>query len=62
MDGNLAEFYPACHQIEDSSVELHVGIALPGAYHPDDAGVCGPPRNMFDSKLTIWGKRHRSSL
>lgn len=38
-DGNLAQFYPACHQIAvtgTGTAALPAGIALPGAYRPDD--------------------------
>ncbi|KAK4140164.1 family 61 putative glycoside hydrolase [Dichotomopilus funicola] len=37
-----AQFYPSCTQIrvtQGGSAELPEGIALPGAYDPDDAGI-----------------------
>ena len=37
-----AQFYPSCTQIrvtQGGSVALPVGIALPGAYDPEDPGV-----------------------
>lgn len=38
-NGSLAQFYPGCHQITvtgSGSTKLPEGIALPGAYQPDD--------------------------
>ncbi|CCF36552.1 family 61 endoglucanase [Colletotrichum higginsianum] len=38
-DGNLAQFYPGCHQITvtgGGATKLPEGIALPGAYKADD--------------------------
>ncbi|KZL70027.1 glycoside hydrolase family 61 protein [Colletotrichum tofieldiae] len=38
-DGNLAQFYPGCHQITvtgTGATKLPEGIALPGAYKADD--------------------------
>ncbi|KAF2193191.1 lytic polysaccharide monooxygenase [Zopfia rhizophila CBS 207.26] len=38
-NGSLAQFYPACHQITitgGGTTKLPAGIALPGAYQPDD--------------------------
>lgn len=39
-----AQFYPSCTQIrvtEGGSTKLPSGVALPGAYDPDDTeGVC----------------------
>ncbi|KAJ4295084.1 hypothetical protein N0V90_007093 [Kalmusia sp. IMI 367209] len=38
-NGSLAQFYPGCHQISvtgGGSTALPTGIALPGAYQPDD--------------------------
>jgi hypothetical protein len=37
-----AQFYPSCTQIrvtQGGSTQLPAGVALPGAYQPDDAGV-----------------------
>ena len=37
-----AQFYPSCTQIrvtKGGSTELPAGVALPGAYNPDDPGV-----------------------
>ncbi|VUC30183.1 unnamed protein product [Clonostachys rosea] len=38
-NGSLAQFYPGCHQITvtgSGTTQLPTGIALPGAYQPDD--------------------------
>ncbi|KAH7095700.1 family 61 endoglucanase [Paraphoma chrysanthemicola] len=38
-NGSLAQFYPGCHQITvtgSGTTALPAGIALPGAYQPDD--------------------------
>lgn len=38
-NGSLAQFYPGCHQITvtgSGTTTLPEGIALPGAYQPDD--------------------------
>lgn len=46
-----AQFYPSCTQIrvtQGGNTQLPQGIALPGAYKPDDPGV------SVDVSLTIW--------
>lgn len=54
-----AQFYPSCTQIrvtQGGSTQLPAGIALPGAYQPDDAGVSfnNEARAMCIAKLTSW--------
>jgi hypothetical protein len=53
-----AQFYPSCTQIrvtEGGSTQLPAGIALPGAYLPDDEGVSfdGGSRAMC-TELISW--------
>lgn len=52
--GDLAQFYPSCHQITitgSGTTKLPAGIALPGAYRADDSKSVGYP----DSYATCWG-------